>query len=981
MRKHFEKKTVVVLILSLLLASRYVEYGKRVKASETEQKVQIEGEGEIMMQKERELHSETETEPETETESETEAETQTKSETELESEIESGSEATEKTTEADTEDVTEKSTEADTEELTEKSTEPDTEDVTEKSTEAETEDMIEKSTELDTEKETAEAETQTEPKKQIMRVSNIHVLGADNSKIYDGTDRIELGYDVEIVERREAEDLPQITYEAHLAGSDVGEWAVAFEFDLDDTGAEVYQLEVEETPLTARILPRELTVMIPDGWKTYGSAVKMENVHLLGKVQVSGFLRDENGNEIVPEGFEMPDIALNTSVIEPHSDIYEQGRQKIYQDALVLRKNKKGKLSGNPTDNYVFSQDAASGKYKTGSLVIAQSRAVLGSDYELGGKDGTFYRTEDGTLWVQRGASIEAYPLENSGYNQGAEMGDLQQRGTFSFSLKRRNKNGEITADSLEETVEFSVDGEVPEAVVSVENAREAGGIFYGSQGVSVIIRVPEDSESGMKNARYFVAASRDVFNSLNQNGEEWWQDCLSGTRLDLTQDGTYVVYVETEDHVGNKAWVRSSQIMVDSEAPGLSISGVENNSANGGAVRVAVACSDTCYRSGSLQVELNGANGGIAPALVRQEENDQGAEIIFEDFPYSKAFDDIYTLRAAAEDLAGNQTEEQITFSVNRFGSVYDLTDETRQALSQFYHREAFPVVFLETNIDDVGEVQILCRKDGSMRELAEGKDYTVRHSGGSNTWKRYSYTVSQQVFAQEGMYEVILLSTDRAKNSADSQTQEKAVSFAIDRTPPECFITGLEKERIYRAKEVWACLEPRDNGSLKEMKLYLDGQLAYSCDGEEIQRQGGIIKWKAEAKMSWQRLQVYVLDEAGNEFWTEELPCYITDKEEVDIEPYVKTEKSARELEELKRSAGGERKGKDTLQEDENSEEDTLIKNAGLVVEGKETQNGLTGRIIRKLQSVWGILFLLVLLTILLFIFAIAAFPRIRK
>ena len=53
MRKHFEKKTVVVLILSLLLASRYVEYGKRVKASETEQKVQIEGEGEIMMQKER----------------------------------------------------------------------------------------------------------------------------------------------------------------------------------------------------------------------------------------------------------------------------------------------------------------------------------------------------------------------------------------------------------------------------------------------------------------------------------------------------------------------------------------------------------------------------------------------------------------------------------------------------------------------------------------------------------------------------------------------------------------------------------------------------------------------------------------------------------------------------------------------------------------------------------------------------------------
>ena len=64
--------------------------------------------------------------------------------------------------------------------------------------------------------------------------------------------------------------------------------------------------------------------------------------------------------------------------------------------------------------------------------------------------------------------------------------------------------------------------------------------------------------------------------------------------------------------------------------------------------------------------------------------------------------------------------------------------------------------------------------------------------------------------------------------------------------------------------------------------------------------------------------------------------------------------TEKSARELEELKRSAGGEEKGKDSLQEDKNSEEDTLIKNPGLAVAKKETQNGLTGRIIRKLSFI---------------------------
>ena len=48
------------------------------------------------------------------------------------------------------------------------------------------------------------------------------------------------------------------------------------------------------------------------------------------------------------------------------------------------------------------------------------------------------------------------------------------------------------------------------------------------------------------------------------------------------------------------------------------------------------------------------------------------------EDFSYTPETDDLYTLRATASDLAGNQSETSVTFSVNRFGSVYTLDEWT---------------------------------------------------------------------------------------------------------------------------------------------------------------------------------------------------------------------------------------------------------------------------------------------------------------
>ena len=152
------------------------------------------------------------------------------------------------------------------------------------------------------------------------------------------------------------------------------------------------------------------------------------------------------------------------------------------------------------------------------------------------------------------------------------------------------------------------------------------------------------------------------------------------------------------------------------------------------------------------------------------------------------------------SEDLSGNVKEESLDFSVNRFGSVYDLSDETRKNLQQYYLTQAKDVVFYETNIDYIGQSNVYCRHDGTLQELEKGKDYRVTMQGNKDTWKQYCYTVPAGYFQEEGVYELLLSSKDRADNKSDTGLQEKRVAFVLDWSAPSCVEIGRAscRERV---------------------------------------------------------------------------------------------------------------------------------------------------------------------------------------
>ena len=785
--------------------------------------------------------------------------------------------------------------------------------------------------EMLTEKETMEEI----PEKRQIRVFHIEVKLPEGGRIYDGTDRIELSYDTEGLEQ-EADG--NLQYQAWMTGIDAGEWPVEYRFWLTGEMAQEVSLQVEQKNLTVQVLPKPLKVTIPDGWKTYGDPSDMEKIHLSGELEVTGFIKDENGQEQIPEGFEPPEITVDSSVVGQWSEIYEKGSQKVYNNALIMKNTGEGKTSGNPTRNYSFPETARDENYKKGKLVIAQNQVEEGKDYEIRGEDGAWFRGNVQNFWIRKGTSLQVLPLKERGYSEGWSSGALFQGGTYSFSMKKKNRDGEITAVSQEQQICVRVDGEVPPADLEISGACENGDSYYGKDDVFVRIGVPEDPESGSRQARYFIAASREALPVQIPEKKEWWQDCGGGMQLQLANPGSYVIYVETEDNVGNRAYAKSPAIVIDRDKPEIEITGAKDHSANAGEVCLTVSCRDPSYRSGSLNVSIEGANGTFVPAGEERKADAQGEVLCFADFEHTKSTDDIYTVTAAAEDLAGNRSEETITFSVNRFGSVYDLSPDTKEELEQYYHKKAFPVTFLETNIDYVGSVQILCRREGVLSELKEKQDYSVSCSGSETGWKQYTYTIREETFQKEGNYEVLLLSQDRARNSSDSQTQKKAVKFIIDHSAPECLITGLEANGVYHAESMWICLEPRDNICLKEMNIYLDGRKAAGYSRKEIQQLGGAVKWRVNAGKQWQCLEVQVSDAAGNQMWTGEIPFYITESTDTEkIPPYKKNGKSAREQAEMLLQKRTERT------ETENDAEKTVLSDAG---NGKESRVNRTER-----------------------------------
>ncbi|MDY4203935.1 hypothetical protein [Porcincola intestinalis] len=758
-------------------------------------------------------------------------------------------------------------------------------------------------------------------------LSDIHPELTEGGRIYDGTDQIRIAFSWKIrrrvaqtdtdseeisvnaeENRTSSEELPMppkvsVTCDARLESPDAGRQKVLYEFRISsedpETADRIHFADGFTKPdLVVEVKKKLLSVTIPDGKKVYGKPAQMAYIwpdtasepemnadvndrtggtvppDRILRAEVAGFLTDEKGHAVIPEDFEAPEVTVDQAVLQSDSPMYMGGKDAVYEGALVMKRRDGLRLTGNPTENYEFCEDEKSPLYRRGSVRIMHEMVREGVHFEI---EGERILRRDEKLIIRRGGGLEVRIKKNTYYNRGYKIDEINEDGTLQFRLTKTNRKGELLARSLPVELSVMADGQVPPASLIINDARMNDGIAFTASGCQVKMIPQPDDRSGMRGVRYRVRRGSQVQRILPDPGSWVEGQPDAAAAISLQEEGIWQIEAESQDLAGNVAAAYSNPIVVDHESPLIEVDGVSDGGAYSGIVRIVCSIRDRWYQKGSASIQFSSLSGGKPPLETGRRESEEGVEIQFADFDHTKEADAWYHMTVSAQDLAGSVRREELIFCINRHGSVYGLEPESLKKLQTYYHTEPFDVVFLESNISDVKNTTVLVMKDGKKTN-AEARREMLSHAAGNTGIRRYRHVVAAAQFQESGVYDVILMTSDQAGNHADSQRQNLPVRFAIDTEPPQCLVSGIEKFGVYRADELTVGVHVRDNLALRRAVVYLNAETLMTYSARQLRGNGGILKITLDASQTWQRLQIFAADEAGNEGWTEEYPLLIS-------------------------------------------------------------------------------------------------------
>ena len=435
--------------------------------------------------------------------------------------------------------------------------------------------------------------------------------------------------------------------------------------------------------------------------------------------------------------------------------------------------------------------------------------------------------------------------------------------GDYTFDISYKD-NAERPANTIE-THKFTIDMTKPEVTVVYDNNSALNGNYYKADRIATITIKEHNFDPARVNV---IGAATDNGATSTFPATSTWKDNGNDTytaTISYTADSKYSFDIEFRDKANNSiADYTPEEFYVDKTAPNLSITGVADKSANNGDVAPVITYSDTNFNKDAVTITLSGINNGKDLKYTGSYADiANGQTYTYANFEKIQSVDDIYTLTAKLTDMAGNETEATITFSANRFGSVYNLTG-LEDILTKYLQTEE-EIVFTETNVDSLERegIKIKLTKNGTPSDLVEGTDYTVEVTGGNGEWSVYTYTIKKALFADDGRYSIAIYSKDAAGNVNENIDESKAaeISFGIDKTNPVIVPIDLESGVQYAVDMKTVSIEIKDNLVLESVKIYLNGkEVEYTVNGETY-------TFDIPKSNSKQDVKIVAIDAAGNE------------------------------------------------------------------------------------------------------------------
>ena len=470
-----------------------------------------------------------------------------------------------------------------------------------------------------------------------------------------------------------------------------------------------------------------------------------------------------------------------------------------------------------------------------------------------------------------------------------------------------------VYAEGTQAALDFTVDKTAPVLSVSYDN-NTPNHEFYYKEGRRAEISIEE------KNFRSDLVD----YSVLKDGGREAHGSALSSfsggegrgvselhhqASISYEEDGDYQFNIRVKDLAGNEALAYpEDHFVIDRTAPSLTISDILNESANKGEVSPKISYGDRYLDQDALSLKLIGEvhgehelshqqGGSISiartdalnlPVQKRMEEAGASAEneggisyfssiggeegsLSFQNFPEEPETDDVYRLFAKIVDMAGNETTEELWFSVNRFGSTYLLSDRAK-ALQGSYQKEGEEILISEINADEVLSSALTLYRNEEKHALSEGAEYQTTRSGGNGKWYRGDYLIKKDNFDKEGLYHLQISSQDKAGNLASTEQTERGAElrFGIDRTPPRILLSNVDNQGVYRGDSLDLDLSVQDNLWLEQVDATVDGTEELSWKDKSLQE--AVAKDSFPLQISGEKgkrhkLLVVARDAAGNE------------------------------------------------------------------------------------------------------------------
>ena len=440
--------------------------------------------------------------------------------------------------------------------------------------------------------------------------------------------------------------------------------------------------------------------------------------------------------------------------------------------------------------------------------------------------------------------------------------------GDYKFSMNCTDLASNFTAgDKVHYSgvvpTEFTIDKTIPTVNVTYNNRDSRNGKYY-NKARTATITINEHNFSTDRILVKMTAKDRGegkavpAVSKWSNNGDKHI------ATISFSKDAEYTFDIDYTDLAGNKAAdYKPDDFVVDQTAPTIDITGVADKHSYNGNVSPVIILKDTNFNKNAVGVQLNGVNNGKVNYNRGVQNVAYGQSIGYSNFTRSQDVDDIYILTINLTDMAGNQTKKTISFSVNRFGSTYDLTN-IEEVIGKYLQTEE-DIVFTETNVDSLktGSVKLQLVKNGTPSELVEEQDYTIEKSGGNGKWSQYQYTINKELFAEDGNYSLSIYSVDAAGNVNENidEAKEAEMRFGIDKTKPVIVVSNLESNTQYAEPEKEVQMEIKDNLELKGVRILLDNrEVKYAQSGNSF-------TFKIPQSNSLRNLEVIAVDSANNE------------------------------------------------------------------------------------------------------------------